>query len=63
MSRYAMKKDKSGIWSKDGAFKAISFSVEDKNGNNLTISEAGVDSKHIKVFRNLNKMKEWLKEK
>ncbi|MBQ6362019.1 MAG: Ig-like domain-containing protein [Lachnospiraceae bacterium] len=62
MSRFSMKKGKNGIWSLGGKFKAISFSVEDKNGSNLTASEAGVDSKHIKVFRNLNKMKKWLKK-
>ena len=62
MSRYAMKKDKNGIWSKGGKFEAISFSVEDKDGNNLTASGAGVDSKHIKVFKDLTKMKKWLKQ-
>jgi len=62
MYRYSMKKDKNGIWSKDGTYKAISFSVEDKNGNNLTVSEAGVDSEHIKIFKDLGKMKAWLKE-
>lgn len=60
MNRYSMYRDYNGVWSKGGSYGQIYFNATDMQGSLLTNTKAGADSKNVKIFKDLNKMKAWL---
>ncbi len=57
---YSLSKDSKGVWSCDGRYSLITANLEDSHGRNLSIQSTGVAGKNMKVFYNLEKMKNWL---